>query len=51
MSSADKRKPNAMGVAFILRKDTVKWKEIWVRELIPGRAIYLETPWHGEEML
>ena len=51
MSSIDRTKPNAMGVAFVLKKSTTKWKETKFRELIPGRAVYIEIPWQKEKPL
>lgn len=44
MSSIDKIRPNAMEVAFILRKNTTKWKDMRFRVLILGRAVCIEIP-------
>ncbi|KAK0489849.1 hypothetical protein EDD18DRAFT_1109982 [Armillaria luteobubalina] len=35
------------GVAIVMNKDLVKTDEAKMMELIPGRAILLQAPWHG----
>ncbi|KAJ7017556.1 Endonuclease/exonuclease/phosphatase, partial [Mycena alexandri] len=41
--SRDPRTPNANGVAFVLNKNLVKTDDIKTTEIIPGRALLLET--------
>ncbi|KAG6874777.1 hypothetical protein C0992_006584 [Termitomyces sp. T32_za158] len=50
-SSLDPDKPNTKGVAFAIRKKTVKWQEARYRTLIPGRALVIEVPWYEGNVL
>ena len=43
--------PNAMGVAIVLNKSHVAWKEATVNILVPGRAILVSVPWHKESII
>lgn len=46
ISSLDPCKPNLKGVAFAIRKKSVKWAEIRHRAVKPGRTLVIEIPWH-----
>ena len=41
--SCDPDQPNACGVAFVVNKLLVAWREVSHREIIPGRALLLTT--------
>ena len=43
--------PNAMGVAIVLNKSYVAWKEATTHVLVPGRAISVSVPWHKESII
>lgn len=49
--SRDPEQPNAKGVAFILNKQLTTWKEATSITIIPGHALLLNIPWHGESKL
>ena len=40
--------PNAMGVAIVLNKNLVAWKEAKEYVLVPGRAILVSVPWYKD---
>lgn len=40
-----------MGVAFVVNKRSMRWKEIRTTEIVPGRAILLEIPWYDDKKL
>jgi len=40
-----------MGVAIVLNKSLVAWKETTIYELIPGRALLVSVPWHKESII
>lgn len=46
ISSLDPDKSNVKGVAFVISKQLVNWKGIRHREMVPGRALVIEIPWH-----
>ncbi|KAF5376899.1 hypothetical protein D9615_007204 [Tricholomella constricta] len=48
LHSWDRANPNAKGIAFVLNKRTTRWKEATMKEIIPGRAILLQIPWHEQ---
>ena len=43
--------PNAMGVAIVLNKSYVAWREATTHILVPGRAISVSVPWHKESII
>ncbi|KIJ30538.1 hypothetical protein M422DRAFT_267982 [Sphaerobolus stellatus SS14] len=45
ISSEDPMRPNSKGVAFLLNKRLVRWKEATTKEIFPGRALLLTLPW------
>jgi exonuclease III len=49
--SSDPNTPNAKGVAIVLNKELTNTKEVTLHEVIPGRALLLETKWHAEQNL
>jgi hypothetical protein len=40
-----------MGVAIILNKSYVAWKDAVTHVLIPGRAMLVSVPWHKESII
>jgi len=42
---------NAAGVAIVLNKELTNINNIITHEVVPGRALLLETNWHGTEKL
>ena len=51
INSSDPEHPNAMGVAIVLNKSYVAWKEAITHEIIPGRAILVSVPWHKDSII
>ncbi|KAF8869202.1 Endonuclease/exonuclease/phosphatase [Mucidula mucida] len=49
--SEDPDTPNARGVAIVLNKEITETENVVVTEIVPGRAILLETRWHQSEVL
>lgn len=47
----DPDRPNSKGIAIILNKYTTRWREAKTRSIIPGRAMYMTLPWHGNSAL
>lgn len=43
--------PNAQGVAFVINKETIAWREVSIREITPGRALLLTVPWRTTKLL
>ena len=51
INSSDPEHPNAMGVAVVLNKSYVAWKDAITHVLVPGRAILVSVPWHKESII
>ncbi|PPQ84866.1 LOW QUALITY PROTEIN: hypothetical protein CVT26_011767, partial [Gymnopilus dilepis] len=51
LNNCDEEHPTLKGIAIILNKTLVSWKEATSRNIIPGRATLLTIPWHGGEIL
>ncbi|KAF4616860.1 hypothetical protein D9613_008212 [Agrocybe pediades] len=51
LSSLDERQPNSKGVALVLNKQKVKWETTKVTELIPGRALLVQTQWMNSSLV
>jgi hypothetical protein len=49
--TADSNTPNARGVALVLNKELTNISGVITQEIIPGRAIFLQTNWHRESKL
>jgi exonuclease III len=49
--TADPTTPNARGVALVLNKELTNISGVTTQEIIPGRAILLQTNWHRESKL
>ncbi|KAJ7301682.1 Endonuclease/exonuclease/phosphatase, partial [Mycena albidolilacea] len=49
--SKDPRTPNANGVAIVINRNQLKVEDIHTREVIPGRALLLETKKHNGKPL
>ncbi len=49
--SEDPDSENARGVAIVLNKDITNINNMTATEIVPGRALLLETVWHGTERL
>jgi hypothetical protein len=49
--SKDPRTPNANGVAIVINRNQLKVEDIHTREVIPGRALLLETKKHDGKPL
>lgn len=43
--------PNAAGVALVINRDITNADQTLASEIIPGRAISITLPWHGEQAL
>ena len=43
--------PNTMGVAIVLNKNLVAWKEAVTYELVPGLAILVSVPWYKDSKI
>jgi exonuclease III len=50
-SSIDPNQPNAQGVAIALNGRITNMRNVKVTDMIPGRAILMELPWHKNEIL
>lgn len=48
INSSVPERPNAMGVAIVLNKNLVAWKEATAYVLVPGRAILVSVPWYKD---
>ncbi|KAK0489653.1 hypothetical protein EDD18DRAFT_1110007 [Armillaria luteobubalina] len=46
-SACEENPTGKSGVAIVLNKDLVKTEEAEMMELIPGRALLLQAPWHA----
>ncbi|PPQ71498.1 hypothetical protein CVT26_011265, partial [Gymnopilus dilepis] len=51
LNNLDEANPASKGIAIILNKQLVSWKEASVINLIAGRASLLTLPWHGRGQL
>ncbi len=51
LHSEDPVSPNARGVAIVLNKSLTETENVVATEVIPGRALLVETCWHGKEKL
>lgn len=40
--------PNAAGVAFVINRDMTNADQATANELVPGRAMSVTVPWHGD---
>jgi exonuclease III len=49
--TADPSTPNARGVAIVLNKELTNIAGVTTQEIVPGRAIPLQTNWHAESKL
>ncbi|KIJ50583.1 hypothetical protein M422DRAFT_245209 [Sphaerobolus stellatus SS14] len=49
VNSHDPDSPASKGVAFIINKKHIAWKDISSTEIIPGRAILINVPWKTED--
>ncbi|KAJ7763069.1 Endonuclease/exonuclease/phosphatase [Mycena metata] len=47
-ASIDPASPQSKGVAFVVNKEISNIEGIETEELIPGRALRISIPWHGE---
>ncbi|KAK0488828.1 hypothetical protein IW261DRAFT_1547837 [Armillaria novae-zelandiae] len=46
--SADERNPTGKaGVAVVLNKNLIQTEGVVMTDLIPGRALFIQVPWHG----
>jgi exonuclease III len=45
INSSSRQQRNAAGVAIVLNKQYVAWKEVSQWEIIPGRALLVQIPW------
>ncbi|KAJ7018662.1 Endonuclease/exonuclease/phosphatase [Mycena alexandri] len=50
-ASIDPASPQSKGVAFVVNREISNIEGIKVEELIPGRALHMTIPWHGESKL
>ena len=50
-NSIDQENPNTKGVAFALRKKSIKTGQISEKEIVPGRALMIQVPWKNGEQL
>jgi exonuclease III len=50
-STLDPLHPNSKGVAVAFNKKITNTQDVKATELIPGRAILIETQWHNTEVL
>ncbi|KAJ7077990.1 Endonuclease/exonuclease/phosphatase, partial [Mycena belliarum] len=50
-ASIDPDHPNAKGVAIVINKEISNIQGIKTEELVPGRALHMTIPWHGESKL
>ncbi|KAJ7136378.1 Endonuclease/exonuclease/phosphatase, partial [Mycena crocata] len=50
-ASIDPASPQAKGVAIVINKEISNIIGIKTKEVIPGRALHLTIPWHGESEL
>ncbi|KAH7905270.1 hypothetical protein BJ138DRAFT_994185, partial [Hygrophoropsis aurantiaca] len=51
ISSINEEHTKARGVALVLNNRTTNTKNIKEYELIPGRALLIQVPWHDEELI
>ncbi|PBK59905.1 DNase I-like protein, partial [Armillaria solidipes] len=51
LHSEDPVSPNARGVAIVLNKELTETENVTATEIIPGRALIVETCWHRNEKL
>jgi exonuclease III len=49
--SIDPHQPNAKGVAIVLNKEITNTTNIEVSEIIPGRALLVQIPWHTDLLI
>jgi hypothetical protein len=49
--TADPNTPNARGVAMVLNKELTNISGVTTQEIVPGRALLLQTNWHAEAKL
>jgi exonuclease III len=49
--TTDPNTPNARGVAIVLNKELTNISGVTTQEIVPGRAILLQTNWHAESKL
>ena len=49
--TSDPQRPNAKGVAIVINKYLLPWKETTVYNIIPGRAMLMTVPWHKESRI
>ncbi|KAJ7020566.1 Endonuclease/exonuclease/phosphatase, partial [Mycena alexandri] len=50
-TSIDPERPNAAGVAIALNKDIANIEGVQTWDIIPGRALLVKIPWHGERTI
>ncbi|KAF9537728.1 DNase I-like protein, partial [Agrocybe pediades] len=51
LNNSDPEQTAAKGVAIVINKTLLPWREAKMRVLIPGRASLLKIPWHNGEVL
>ena len=51
INSSVPEQPNAMGVAIVLNKNLVAWREATTYVLVPGHAILVSVPWYKDSII
>ncbi|KAJ7626816.1 hypothetical protein FB45DRAFT_749551, partial [Roridomyces roridus] len=50
-ATIDPASPQSKGVALIVNKELLPIEQIKTKSVVPGRALHMTIPWHGESKL